>query len=130
MQQAALVIGVLAAMSLAIGHLLVTFRRVLAGEPGASLTILGNLVILVPMLFSMIYLNVQNFSGQCLSSGASSFFETSYFSYVTYTTLGYGDITPVSWCRPVAVVQAVLGYVSLAVVVAYLLKLKVKQTVS
>ena len=32
-----------------------------------------------------------------------------YFSVVTFTTLGYGDFTPVGWSRPFAAVEAFNG---------------------
>ena len=41
-----------------------------------------------------------------------------YFSYVTLTTLGYGDITPVSSiARSLAVLEAALGVMFMAVVI-------------
>ncbi len=44
-----------------------------------------------------------------------------YFSFVTLTTLGYGDITPVSpLARSVAILEAVTGVLSLAIIIARL----------
>jgi len=44
-----------------------------------------------------------------------------YFSLVTLTTLGYGDVTPVSeWARTAATLEAVLGQLFLVVLVARL----------
>jgi len=44
-----------------------------------------------------------------------------YFSFVTLTTLGYGDITPVSSvARSLAVLEAVTGVLSLAIIIARL----------
>jgi len=41
-----------------------------------------------------------------------------YFSYVTLTTLGYGDVTPIrSTARSLAVVEAILGVMFMAVVI-------------
>ena len=42
---------------------------------------------------------------------ATSFWTGLYFSLVTWTTLGYGDITPPAGIRLVAATEAVLGYV-------------------
>lgn len=51
-------------------------------------------------------------------------FASNYFSFVTLTTLGYGDITPTnSKVASVAVVQALIGQFYLAVVVARLVGL-------
>ena len=42
-----------------------------------------------------------------------------YYSFVTLTTLGYGDVGPVSeWARSLAVTQAVVGQLYLAVLIA------------
>ena len=44
-----------------------------------------------------------------------------YFSFVTLTTLGYGDITPTSpAARMLAVVEAIMGQLYIAVLVARL----------
>ena len=52
--------------------------------------------------------------------------ETIYFSFVTMTTLGYGDMVPVSpVARMCAVLQAVLGQLYLAVLVARLVGLHI-----
>jgi Ion channel len=49
-----------------------------------------------------------------------------YFSYVTQTTMGYGDITPVTpLARSLATVQAIAGQLYLAVLVARLVALQI-----
>ena len=54
-------------------------------------------------------------------SGLPDYF---YFSFVTLTTLGYGDITPVSpFLRPLVVLEALSGVLYLAVLVARLVSL-------
>jgi Ion channel len=40
-----------------------------------------------------------------------------YFSMVTLTTLGYGDVTPASGIRLIAAIQALLGYLNLGLIV-------------
>lgn len=53
--------------------------------------------------------------------GAAETITSLYFSFVTLTTLGYGDITPTSpAARMLAVVEAVMGQLYLAVLVARL----------
>jgi len=42
-----------------------------------------------------------------------------YFSIVTFTTLGYGDLTPNDQFKIVAAGQAVLGYITLGLIVGY-----------
>ena len=47
-----------------------------------------------------------------------------YFSFVTLTTLGFGDVTPISWwARAVAGMQAAVGVLYLAVLIARLVGL-------
>jgi hypothetical protein len=52
-----------------------------------------------------------------------------YFSYVTLTTLGYGDITPISTpARSLALLEAMVGQLYLAVLVARLVGLHISQS--
>jgi len=50
-----------------------------------------------------------------------------YFSFVTQTTLGYGDIVPVAHvARALAVTQAIIGQFYVAVVLTYILNLWIR----
>ena len=52
-----------------------------------------------------------------------------YYSFVTLTTLGYGDITPVaSLARSLCILEAVLGQLYLVVQVAWLVGVHVSQS--
>jgi len=65
-----------------------------------------------------------SFSGD--SGGASS--TLLYYSFVTMTTLGYGDITPVSGvARSLAVLEATLGQIFITVFIARLVGLHLRQ---
>jgi hypothetical protein len=44
-----------------------------------------------------------------------------YFSTVTWTTLGYGDIVPLPEARAVAAIEALMGYIVMALLIAVLL---------
>ena len=72
--------------------------------------------IWIPIHFAMLYTSISTF-GVCLN-GVSGPFDFYYFSYVTLTTLGYGDIQPVGWCKPFAIMEAISGYILLGVIVA------------
>lgn len=50
------------------------------------------------------------------------FADTLYYSVVTFTTLGYGDITPVGYSRLVAAVEAFTGSFTLAIFVVVFVK--------
>jgi voltage-gated potassium channel Kch len=55
----------------------------------------------------------------------------SYYSYVTLTTLGYGDITPISTqARSLALLEAIMGPLYLAILVARLVGIHIAQGVS
>ncbi len=58
-----------------------------------------------------------NFAG----SGAQGFHDYLYFSFVTMTTLGYGDVTPVSsFAKSTSIIIAVAGQLYLTILVAML----------
>jgi hypothetical protein len=50
-----------------------------------------------------------------------------YFSVVTFTTLGYGDIQPLGWCRVVAASQALCGILFTPLFIAFLFGVIAKQ---
>jgi hypothetical protein len=43
-----------------------------------------------------------------------------YFSIVTFTTLGYGDISPIGWARLFAVLQAISGFLFVPLLISQL----------
>jgi len=52
-----------------------------------------------------------------------------FFSFVTLTTLGYGDITPVSGpARSLAMVEAIVGQMYIAVLIARLVGTHISQS--
>ncbi len=52
-----------------------------------------------------------------------------YYSFVTMTTLGYGDIIPISpLARMLAIIQAIIGQLYLVVLVAWLVGMYIAQT--
>jgi voltage-gated potassium channel len=60
------------------------------------------------------------------ADGRDVFSEMYYFSFVTLTTLGYGDILPVSrLARSLATMEAIVGQLYLAVVVASLVGIQI-----
>lgn len=55
-------------------------------------------------------------------------YQSLYFSLVTWTTLGYGDFAPVAELRLVAALEAMLGYMYMAFFVGLLLNISQKAT--
>lgn len=126
-----LLLLVLAVISL-FGHL-VHARRVTTEQLLASVTLL----LLLGVIFSVVYatldvlpLQPEAFRGLASQEGEPAGMssprasELLYFSYVTLTTLGYGDITPVHpAARSVAAIEALTGQLYIAVLVARLVAL-------
>jgi len=78
-----------------------------------------------PVAFATLYLLVGDYQ-QCLENSETAL-DHLYFSYVTFTTLGYGDIQPIGICRGLSAAEAVLGYVFLGALVAAFANLPLKQ---
>lgn len=58
------------------------------------------------------------------ASSGTAFAEHLYFSFTTLTTLGYGDVTPVShYARSLVMVESVIGPMYLAILIARLVSL-------
>lgn len=57
---------------------------------------------------------------QLASSGvrSESLLDALYFSVVTWTTLGYGDFIPMPEARYIVVVEAIMGYVMMALLIS------------
>ncbi|WP_170401245.1 potassium channel family protein [Ruegeria arenilitoris] len=70
----------------------------------------------VPFLFAAAY-GAFGYYDLCVV-GAKGPADVLYFSYVTFTTVGYGDMAPVGLCRALAAAEAVTGYVLLGMFVA------------
>ena len=55
----------------------------------------------------------------------------SYFSFVTLTTLGYGDVTPSSLpARSLSLLEAVMGLLYVAILIARLVGIHISQSMS
>jgi len=61
-------------------------------------------------------------AGASLAEHGQSFLNALYFSVVTFTTLGYGDITPLGWSRVLAACEALMGSFTIALFVVVFVK--------
>ncbi|MDQ5988135.1 MAG: hypothetical protein CSYNP_03891 [Syntrophus sp. SKADARSKE-3] len=103
-------------------------RKIFSEEKVTADTIMGSLSIYVligvlwQLLYSMIWLlNRDSFSLNQQIRSVPDFF---YFSFTTMTTLGYGDILPISQAAKIAaMLQAMTGQIYLTVLVARLVGL-------
>jgi hypothetical protein len=98
-----------------------------------------NLYIWIATIYACIYTIISKFNihafhlHNVLTKGMDAvdlrrnFNELYYFSFVTQTTLGYGDIIPVShFARSFAISQAIIGQFYVAVVLTYILNLWIR----
>ena len=101
----------------------VVVRQVMSHEVVRTETIVGAVCayLLIALGFSYVYLWIDFFSGPFFVSGEEASTAFPYFSLVTITTLGYGDLAPASAvARALATVEALTGQIFLVVFVARL----------
>ena len=85
--------------------------------------------VLIGFLFALLFVLVENlapgsFEGLAPHPRDHQIRDAVYFSFVTLTTVGYGDVTPVGEvARNLAVVEALLGQVFLAILIGRLVTL-------
>ena len=111
----------------------ITLSRVLHHKRVTHETVLGALCsyVLVGLLFAFLYLAVAGLRDAPFFAqpGAHSEGEYVYFSFVTLTTLGFGDLSPsVGLPQALTALEALLGTVFLVTLVARLVTLWVRQT--
>ncbi|MTI01306.1 MULTISPECIES: potassium channel family protein [Alphaproteobacteria] len=89
----------------------------LVRSPKRQLMLMGiSFIQVVPFLFAAVYGSF-GYDDVCVT-GANGPADVLYFSYVTFTTVGFGDLRPVGMCRALAVAEAITGYILLGLFVA------------
>ena len=86
--------------------------------------------LLVAQLWALVYtfLDLIDPASFNLPQGQSDFLLFEYYSFVTLTTLGYGDITPLTKvAKTFSVLEAVVGQLYLVVVVAWFVGMHVSR---
>jgi hypothetical protein len=111
----------------------VTLNRVLHHRRVTHETVLGALCtyVLLGLLFAFLYLAVDELRSAPFfaQAGAHGQSEYVYFSFVTLTTLGFGDLSPaVGLPQALTALEALLGQVFLVTLVARLVTLWVRQS--
>ena len=109
----------------------ITLNRILHHRRVTSETILGALCVyvLIGLLYAFVYLAVADFRDTFFAQpGAHEQSEYLYFSFVTLTTLGFGDLSPAPGLpQALTVSEALLGNIFLVTLVARLVTLWVRQ---
>jgi hypothetical protein len=114
--------------------LLVCLSRVVDRSPVNEDKILGAICVylLIGVVFSFVYQIHYMIDPQAIDLGeqfrdadtSQQFWVFNYYSFVTLTTLGYGDVLPVApFARSMATLEAVIGPLYLAILIARLVSL-------
>ena len=121
------VIGGLVLAVLLISTPVVILRRISKHERVTATTMWGAIsaYLAFGLAFSLLYAAIAEVNPDAFTNLAeASLGDTNYFSFVTMTTLGYGDIAPVSdVARALVVFQTLIGQIYLVVVVARVVSL-------
>lgn len=123
--QASSILSLIAFLLVSISY---TLRQVLFGTEMNTNRLVGAICVflLLGVIWALMYSLLElvapsSFSGIDRVAGAAWATDWIYFSFVTLTTLGYGDVAPVSaTARSLAYLQAIAGQFYLAVLVAAL----------
>lgn len=119
LSSAAIVIGIIL--------LLLFFASILFAGRGAHRSV-GDVILVavsgilpLPVHFAVLYrwIGIHLSGSTDLLKDLGSAF---YFSVVTWTTLGYGDIVPSVEARPIVIIEATLGYLVMALLIAALVE--------
>jgi uncharacterized protein YjbI with pentapeptide repeats len=95
----------------------------LVTDCGRSMSRVVGLSVVLICLFSVAFfaLGAQAFEVANLSGLGWSLFTTTYYSVVTFTTLGFGDITPATpLAATIVMIEVVVGYVMLGILISIL----------
>jgi voltage-gated potassium channel len=110
----------------------VTLRRILRQARVTYETVLGALCtyVLLGLLFAFVFLAIDDLAGPFFTQpGAHGQSEFLYFSFVTLTTLGFGDLSPdVGLPQALTVLEALSGQIFLVTMVARLVTLWGRQS--
>ena len=128
-----LTIGLLACSITSISRALLTARHVDYDILAASLCVYALIVVLWAVLFSLLEIYSPGAFSNALSNespvmrfGSGDASVALYFSLVTITTLGYGDLVPVTaGARSLAALEAFVGQAFVAILVARLVGLHI-----
>jgi voltage-gated potassium channel Kch len=114
------------------------FSHVLKDKKVTSDTLYGAICvyILIGLTWSFFYVLIATTSHDAFHINPANnldniinWHDLTYFSFVTLTTLGYGDITPVApIARPITILEAIVGPIYLTIIIARLVGLYISGT--
>ena len=110
--------------------IVILITKILSNKVVTSDTIKGGISVyfLLGLFWATLYMIVLTFDPDALINIRNVGFDCYYYSFTTLTTLGYGDIAPVSeYAKILSIMEAVAGPVYLAIFVAQLVGLNIAQ---
>ena len=110
--------------------ILLLMRQIFAGDKVTKDTIVGgvSIYLLIGLFWFLLYREVVIIDNNAFSTVPPGPFKLVYFSFTTLTTLGYGDITPVSkMAMTLSNVEAIVGQLYPAIYIARLVGLYTAQ---
>lgn len=78
------------------------------------------LAVVIPLFYSFIYIAFVYFDNDSFKglSPESPYFDYVYFSYITFTTTGYGDIYPINlFAKTIVLSEIILGITLIALII-------------
>jgi uncharacterized protein YjbI with pentapeptide repeats len=89
---------------------------------GRSLLRVFGVALILILVFGAIYYRWPDLLGSTMTSGCYDFFTPFYFSIVTFTTLGFGEINPKGhlWGEIIVSFEVILGYCTLGLLLSVL----------
>jgi len=111
----------------------VLVRRIASRGTVTAETVKGGIGIyfLIGLLFTLVYRVLFSYDPEAYRNILEPGTDLFYYSFVTLTTLGYGDVTPASaYAKDLAIFEAFVGQVYLAVFIAQLVGLRLADRLS
>jgi len=117
-----------------IGSFRLSFRQILTGKEITQNMLVGSVVLylLIGLIWAILYMLLliifpDGFNGLEMIPGRENFSQVTYFSFVTLTTLGYGDISPKNPVTEFFVyMEAISGVFYIAIVVSSLVSARIE----
>jgi hypothetical protein len=91
----------------------------LSTDCGRSFRVLGAWCFVIPVLFAAVYRLFLSSAFHTTTGLEFTWISSLYFSFITFTTLGFGDITPIkSLAQIIVTIEVILGYGMLGLLIS------------
>jgi len=115
-------------LAVAMGYIVSVYVRTLLTSHEVDAELISAAVsgyLLLGLVWTAIFEAMHEMNPACISGAKGAVGEFAYFSFVTLTTLGYGDMAPVTFpARTAAMAEAIVGQLYIAITIARLVALE------